>query len=282
MDSLIEQAEQLKAQIITPAHPDREGRTDLHRRILNNVAFKMNAEQILAESQIAAALADSLDQFTSAQLASLFNFINKSGLNEPDVAKKYFGWYVTHSNKLSDFQKTEVIRFLLKTIPNLVPLDLIEDDLYRVKIADPWLFAEVLSKKDVFKAGAFVKYLMKNGQYSTADFANLLTNWLAKYSEETKVIELISSLLLLSRDKETQEYFQSEIEELGHEVVFESLPSPEILVGHEYLSNEVLKVAKRTISLAMRDGFTGFMVNVQKQNSQNVQKQNQGEAYAYQ
>lgn len=170
-----EQVVALKKLIKNPGQADPRGRTELDRRA-NEISRTPNKYKD-NETEIVKELSGVLEEFSSPDLSTLVSYIKQADLPVDKIASEYLKKLRSDKNGLDLFQRTELLQFLLRTIPEYITYDDIETKLYGLKETDPWLYASLLTKKFPHKGFDFVTYLINDNRVDFNSLLHLTMYW---------------------------------------------------------------------------------------------------------
>jgi len=165
----------LKNLILEPGYADREGRTGLDQRADKNRLPGTDKEK---ELEIVLGLLDDLSAFRSSNVSILLAFIKRSDLAEETVARKILRILAEQPDKLDVLKKAELIRFVLDIIPAQVSEDFIGFTLKQLIKSRPWLYAEILSRKNPRESVKIIESIILSGGYTYSPFYHLFSQWM--------------------------------------------------------------------------------------------------------
>ena len=136
------------------------------------------------ETLFISGLAKDLKDLNEIILIRLLNYIRTADLLLETIFDSFLKSLRKNIDELEDIQAAEVTRFLLNLKPAQVPMSLITEKLKALLTSNPWLYVDLVSKKNIYNAVNYIQLLIKSNNFDSGYFTALFSKWCNEKSKE--------------------------------------------------------------------------------------------------
>lgn len=204
----------LKDQIRVLGYPDPEGRTALDLRVERNQALADSGRQ--EEVEVVLRLMEDLEDLRSPHISIFLSFIKRSLLPASIIARKALS-VLMNEKGMDALKKAELMRFVLDTIPDEIDEDAVALHLKQLLQSRPWIFAEILSRKNPHTGVRIVENVLLSGGYVYGAFYNLFTRWL-QIEDDTFIKWMGETMIGVLNDERAISIVKRKLSEKGIEL----------------------------------------------------------------